>query len=406
MGFSYKLEEYFSPDVFDMAFMEPFVVPLAFLACVAEIVLGLAVILGAKMKLASWSLLGLTVFFGFLTWFSAYYDKVRECGCFGDALSLTPWESFYKDMFLMVFVIILVLKASKIKLNTQNDDLIVGGLGLLLVAVLSLGIFDWGLPVVLYIILIGGAIVLKRMLGSSNKEWIMAGYVTLLTSIFGIYTYNYLPVKDYRAYAVGKSISEQMKTAEEKGEKPTTYYTLYTLVDESGNEKEVRSDVYLKDQIWKDKSLKIDKEQSKGPYVLEAGYEPAITDFKIDSYEDGDLTHEVLDAEEPTLVWVFKSIEKAQTDPDMAKLISLTNELGKNGGMKVLALSPSPYEEVESFRHENNLAFPFYAGDEIVLKTFVRSNPGLILMKKGTVLGKWSNNDLPSADEVKALAKN
>jgi len=404
MGFSYKLEEYFSPEVFNMPFMEHYVVPLAAIACIAEIVLGLAVILGAKMRLATWSLFGLTVFFAFLTWYSWIYDAVKECGCFGDALSLTPKESFYKDIFLMVFVVILLFSAKRIKLNTAKEDMIVGGLGLVITALLSIGIFDWILPVILYIVLVGGAILIKNASKSNAKEWIMAAYVTVLTAVFGFYTYNYLPVKDYRAYAIGKSIPEQMKTAEELGIPGTTYYTLYTLENEQGDRKQVRSDIYLSEKIWQDKSWKLLKDLSEGPFVLKKAYEPKIADFKIDTYEGEDVTDEILAKKEALLVMVFKDIDEGASDPDNDELYGLVKTM--DAKVKTIALSPNPYETSEEIRHENGLAFPFYQGDGIVLKTFVRANPGLVLLKEGVVLGKWHNNALPSESEINELLGN
>ena len=130
LGFSYKLEEYFAESALNLPFLEPYALALAILACLAEVVLGFAVLVGGRMKLATWSLLLLTLFFGWLTAYTATCDPfakyeaimngeavmkdvtcVTDCGCFGDAMkgslgrSLTPWESFTKDMILLVFVL-------------------------------------------------------------------------------------------------------------------------------------------------------------------------------------------------------------------------------------------------------------------------------------------------------------
>lgn len=401
MGFSYKLEEYFSANVFDMPFMEHYVVPLAALVCIGELALGIATILGAKMKLVSWTLLGLTVFFGFLTFYSAYFDVVKECGCFGDALSLTPWQSFWKDIFLLVFVLIILPFAGKIKLNTTQEDIILGGLGLVLVAILSLGIFDWFFPIPFYILTVGGGIAVKHLIKSASKEWMMAAYVLIACCIFGYYTYNHLPVKDYRAYAVGKSISEQMKTAEELNKKPTTYYTLYTLENEAGESKQVRSDDYLEKEIWKDKSWKINSEKSEGPFVKEQGYEPKIADFKIDTFDGEDLTHSILDDDQPVVVFVYKDLDKAAKSGTDQLVKPLYDAL--KGNINMITLSPDPQNVVDKYKSDTGLEMPFYIGDQIVLKTFIRSNPGIVLLKKGTVLGKWHINDIPTADKIQAL---
>ena len=101
VGFSYKLKDYFAPDVLNLEFLVPIVLPMAVLICAIEIVLGVAALFGSKMKLVSWMLLLMIVFFTFLTFYSAYFEKVTDCGCFGDALKLTPWESFTKDLILL-----------------------------------------------------------------------------------------------------------------------------------------------------------------------------------------------------------------------------------------------------------------------------------------------------------------
>ena len=101
MGFAFKLEDYFAPNVLNLTFLEPYALGLAILVCIAEIVLGVTLLLGYKKKLTLWLLLAMLVFFGFLTFYSAYYNKVTDCGCFGDAIKFTPWQSFTKDMVLL-----------------------------------------------------------------------------------------------------------------------------------------------------------------------------------------------------------------------------------------------------------------------------------------------------------------
>ena len=103
LGFSYKLEEYFSSGVLNMEFLIPYSFLLAAGICVAEIVLGVMVLIGARPKFTSFSLLGMIVFFTFLTFYSAYFNKVTDCGCFGDAIKLTPWESFGKGYYTFIF---------------------------------------------------------------------------------------------------------------------------------------------------------------------------------------------------------------------------------------------------------------------------------------------------------------
>ena len=107
IGSQYKFEEYFSEGVLNLEFLIPYALPFSILLIIVEIMLGVSLLLGYKSKITTWSLLGLTTIFLFLTWFSAYYNKVTDCGCFGDALKLTPWESFSKDVVLLILILFL-----------------------------------------------------------------------------------------------------------------------------------------------------------------------------------------------------------------------------------------------------------------------------------------------------------
>src|SRR5687768_6217499 len=105
LGFGYKLEEYF--EVFRIDFLNSFAVDIAIIICALEIILGIALLLGIRARQTSIGLLALVVFFTFLTFYSAAFDVVRSCGCFGDAIPLTPWQSFTKDLILLFFIVII-----------------------------------------------------------------------------------------------------------------------------------------------------------------------------------------------------------------------------------------------------------------------------------------------------------
>ena len=122
LGFSYKLEEYFVEFGMDWGWLHEILVPLAALLCIVEIVLGVALLVGYQMKIVSWSLLIMIVFFTILTGASAIFEIVRSCGCFGDAIPLTPWESFYKDLILLVFILLIFFKQKEIKPYKKMSD--------------------------------------------------------------------------------------------------------------------------------------------------------------------------------------------------------------------------------------------------------------------------------------------
>ena len=175
LGFSYKLEEYFHEFGMHWSFLDDILVPLAAILCIVEIILGVAVLVGYKMKLVSWSLLLMIVFFTILTGASAIFEIVRSCGCFGDAIKLTPWETFWKNVILIGLIALLLVRVKDIK------------------EVLS-------------------------------KKITMA--ITLIALIsFSYITYhvlNHLPIIDFRAYAIGKNIPEGMEYKDD-GEIPPVH---------------------------------------------------------------------------------------------------------------------------------------------------------------------------------------
>ncbi len=199
-GTAIKLEEYFevfAQDVPSMAgFFEafiPFALPLALAFCVAEVVLGVALLIGYKMKITTWVTLGLIVFFTFLTWYSATYNKVTDCGCFGDFIKLKPWESFYKDVVLLLATIVLVVFRNRLNPETTRFQ--------------------------------GNAIVLGSIIG---------------TGFLGYWAIEHLPYFDWRPYKIGASIPANMKVSE-----PLKY--MYTM--EKNGEKQ-QFDQYPEDTTW------------------------------------------------------------------------------------------------------------------------------------------------------------
>src|SRR6187402_812278 len=113
LGFSYKLEEYF--EVFHITFLNDLAVTIAVILCALEIILGFALLIGVRAKQVAWGLLLLIIFFSFLTFYSAYFKVVQTCGCFGDAIPLTPWQSFSKDLILLILIVFLFINRDKIK---------------------------------------------------------------------------------------------------------------------------------------------------------------------------------------------------------------------------------------------------------------------------------------------------
>ena len=236
-GFAFKLEEYFSPtglayDFPFFTFFEDYTLQLSILISVVEIVLGVAVIVGGKIKLTSWLLVLMMLFFSWLTYYTyscveanelmrslgqdTIRDCVTDCGCFGDALrgsvgrSLSPYESFWKDLILFYFVIIIFINQRKISINTYKQNWVMV-LGAMLVVMFFSWVFGWYFPVIFFVISMLGAFVIGNMnIGKIEKPWKMAIYVTIISFFFSLYTTLYLPVKDYRPYRIGNDIQKEM----------------------------------------------------------------------------------------------------------------------------------------------------------------------------------------------------
>ncbi len=343
IGFGYKLEEYFAADVFDIQFLHDLALPQATFFSLFEIILGVLLLLGIFRKFTTWSLLVLIVFFTFLTFYSAYFNKVTDCGCFGDALKLEPWESFWKDIFLLVLIIILFIGQKYIQPLFKNNK-------------------------------ISYAITLIALLGFG---WVSYTGITKL------------PLIDFRAYAIGKSISEGMKSAEELGKEPPKFEVIYTLKNsQTGETVKITDEQYLSDSKWYEQGtpweLQGELTESR---MVSAGYTPPILDFVLDC-EEGDLTDFYLEHEK--VVFFVTPFTEKVTSEEVQKLNQLYEKLTAQG-VEVVALTNGDIENLESSH--------CYM-DQVILKTIIRSNPGVVVLSKGTVINKFHNNPLPTAEEV------
>ena len=418
IGFSIKLEEYFAPSALGLPWLIPFSVALAMLACLAEVVLGFAVLFGGRMKLATWSLLLLTLFFGWLTAYTATCDPqgkyevivnsvkemrdvtcVTDCGCFGDAMKgslgrpMTPWESFSKDMALLVFVLPLFFLRKRVKFNTWGDDLALLPVSLALLAFYC-WVFAWWFPLLFAVIVIAGYLVIKRFLEGPRAEWVTAAWVSVAVLAFMLHCYVHLPMRDYRPYAVGRSITEQKLEA-----KPPVLQTYLKYKNKiTGEEKEYDT---AQPYPWNDSSY-VFVDGSNRTVQLEAGIISQVQDFILSDVDGNDVTDDVLHSTKPVVLIVAKTIRETSTKCQPA--INALAEKAEKAGWMVHGVTSSSYDESEEFRHANQNMFDYLTCDEVTLKTMIRSDPGVVLLQEGTVRGKWSCNDVPSfAKAEKAL---
>jgi len=288
IGSQYKFEEYFSEGVLNLEFLIPYALPFSILLIIVEIMLGVSLLLGYKSKIITWSLLGITTIFLFLTWYSAYYNKVTDCGCFGDAIKLTPWETFWKNVLLIGLILLLLIGVKNIK-----------------------------------------ALFSKRI----NTSLIILSFVSF--SYITIHVLNHLPIIDFRAYAVGKNITEGMEFPED-------------------------------------------------------GSIPPVHDFMLEDTQN-DLAPEILAMDKVLLVIVYnasKSDDKGFID------IKYIADKAISKGYNVFGVSASFEDDLILIQNNYDLPFDFLFCDETTLKTMIRANPGVMTLSKGTVTGKWNWNDI------------
>ena len=332
VGFSFKLGDYFAPEVLNLPFLEPYALVIAVLVVILEVLLGVMLIVGYAKKFTLWSLLLMIVFFTFLTFYSAYFNKVTDCGCFGDALKLTPWESFSKDVVLLVLILVLY-KGSR------------------------------------YI----------QPFFSKGVRSITVFISLILCLWLGLHVLEHLPVIDFRAYKVGTNITKGMQTP---ADAPRAVYQYKWSFDVNGQQKTV---------INRGEDPKIDGTLlGVETSVLQKGYEPPIHDFSIE--RDGtDYTTQMLE-EEHLLVVIAYNLNVAQNDGFIA--IKEATDTAIEKGYTVIGISASSTPETEKLAAKYDLDFKFYFCDMTALKTIIRSNPSIMSLEKGTILQKLHFNDV------------
>jgi uncharacterized membrane protein YphA (DoxX/SURF4 family) len=333
-GTAIKFEEYFEVFMVDFTPLFHYLVPYSMFFSVAmsslEVILGVALIVQYRYKLILFVLLGIIIFFSFLTFYSAYFNKVTDCGCFGDAVKLKPWESFSKDILLLVLIIFLLIQPKVEPLFGVKTS----------VTIVGLSVF-----------------------GSLFLAW---------------FALNHLPPIDFLAYKKGANIPTLMK--------PSAPFKFKYVMEKNGEQKEFME--YPTDTTYTFKEM----------VMLNPEAQPKITDYNVRNAE-GDVTQETFKGKKLMIVIVDANKSSVKGIESVKRLIK---EVEKTD-IQPMVLTGSDEMTFEAFRHEVQLAVPYYFVDGVVLKAMIRSNPGLIYMEEGTVKGKWHYNDVPEINELKGL---
>ncbi len=320
VGFSFKLEEYFSPGVLDLPFFVPYALALAIFLVILEVVLGVLLLLGTQRKITLWSLLAMIVFFTFLTFYSAYFNKVTDCGCFGDAVKLTPWESFTKDVVLLIFILILL----------------------------------WGKQYV-------------QPLFKPRTSRILLVISLVLCGLFVNSVINHLPWIDFRPYKIGASIPEGMAVPKDA---PKAIFEYTWTFDKNGKKTPIVT--YGEYPTVDGEFIGVETTE------IQKGYEPPIHDFTIEMNGE-DMSQDLLQEENLVMVIAYDLAKSYfEVYPELKKV----TDVALKNGYKVIGMSASNEEWSSKVINEFKLDFPFYFTDETTLKTIVRSNPGSAGVRK------------------------
>lgn len=318
----------------------------AFVLCCLEFVLGVLLFFGVRRGPATSLTLLFMLFMTPLTFYLAIANPVEDCGCFGDAIILTNWETFWKNIVLLIAAI---------------------------------SVFVWRKYIVGFV--------------STKSEWLVSLYTIFFIAILSGYCVYHLPILDFRPYRIGASIPEGMRIPE--GSTPTVVETVFIL--EKGGKKQQFTLENYPDSTWKFIEART--------IVKEKGYEPPIKDFSMVAQENGeDITSEVLS--DPNYVFLLVAHRLEDSEDSNIDLINEIYDYSVERGYGFYCLTASADYEIEQWRDRTGAEYPFCLMDDITLKTIVRSNPGLLLIKKGVILNKWGYNDLPDEyDLTDALDK-
>jgi uncharacterized membrane protein YphA (DoxX/SURF4 family) len=344
IGFSYKLEEYF--EVFHLVFLNPFSVLISIFLCALEVILGLFLIAGLHAKKVVLGLLLLIVFFTFLTFYSAYFEVVKTCGCFGDAIPLSPWQSFSKDLVLFLFIVYIFINKNNLR------------------------------PIFYQVRL--------------KQYFSILAFITPI--LFGLYTYTFLPIIDFLPYHIGADIPKSAVIP--GGAAQNEYQINYTLKNKKTGEQKIMTDKeYLKTKIYENPDWELIS--SSDPILVNKGFEPKIKDLNIYDSQGVNYTAEIFENPYYNLVVVAWDLPKANKKA-IGDLNAIAINAAENFNIRTSFLTTTSGTNVQIIVKKMNLIADIFYADAVPLKSMIRSNPGLMLLKNGVVIDKWPSSALPN----------
>ena len=341
IGTQYKLQDYIS--AVGMGGIVPDIVTL--LASVAlsalEFSLGVFVLFAIRRHLVSKILVAFMAVMTLITVWIALFNPVKDCGCFGEALRLTNVQTLLKNIVLLAASVVVAWR-----------------------------------PLRMY-----------RFL-SRSTQWIAINYTILFVLLLSAHCLYHLPLIDFRPYHIGMNIKKGMEIP--AGAPQPEFETTFIL-QKNGVKKEFTLDNYP-DSSWQFVDSKT--------VQTKEGYVPPIHDFSIQKADGDDITDSVLTAKGYIFLLVSPHLEQA--DDSNFGDIDLLYEYCQERKIPFYCLTASTKKDIDHWADITGAEYPFCFTDETTLKTIIRSNPGLLLLQDGTIIRKWSHNDLPSSSSLNA----
>ena len=338
-GSAYKFQDYF--NAFNLEFLSFVALPASFILSALEFSLGVCLLAGVYRKITSFIILLFMSFMTCLTLYLAVANPVSDCGCFGDAIVISNWETFIKNLFLLPASVVVFLWHPKMS-----------------------------------------------FLFSKKSRSLVFLYTVIFILGVSAYCYTYLPVFDFRSYKIGSNIRESMEIPE--GAETDVYETTF-IYEKDGEKRKFTLEDYPKDGSgW----TFVDTESK----LIRKGYEPRIQGFSVSNSEGYDITDEILNDGGYTFLLIAHKLDKA--DDSYIDKINEAYDYSQKFGYPFYCLTSSLPEQIMEWRESTGAEYPFCTADDIILKTIVRSNPGLILIKDATIINKWSGRSIPDKDKL------
>lgn len=340
VGSQIKITDYYSAFGLSDVFPDYVIIMQAILLSTIEFIIGLNMLLAIRRKATSILLLIFMLVMTPLTLYLAIANPVSDCGCFGDAVHLTNWETFAKNVVLLAASVLVLWKCNYM-----------------------FRVMTW------------------------RVQWIVVTYSLIFIIGVSVYCFNNLPIFDFRPYKIGVNIPEAMSIPE--GAQMPVYETTFIL-EKDGVEKEFALDEYPTDTSWQFVDSKT--------VLVKAGYEPPIHDFSITRLDGEDITEQVLNDSSYTFLLIMSNIEKA-SDLNIDRINDIY-DYSVDYGYNFYCLTASSDEMIDYWHEYMGAEYESCITDETTLKTIIRSNPGMVLIKNGTIINKWHHRNLPTEHEL------